>query len=239
MGTPPSRIAEMIAAVKAFSNLRYAGLIAHLYDGPNVNADDVQWQLDRMSHALDVAASVTPLPRYRIAPSTGALMKHGQVQFDRRINAADPGRLLVGIVPSKPVAGLNLKPAFVRFESKVVQVRELDQEAPPFSVHGGAAVRRIGIVAIGRADGMSAVHTGHVLVCGERAPIVGEWIEHTTIDLDRVPSAQAGDEVVVIGTQGGQQITVDDVLAAHPGLRPVDIALSISKSVARVGMTEI
>jgi alanine racemase len=72
-------------------------------------------------------------------------------------------------------------------------------------------------------------------VRGRPAPILEPIsLEHCRVDLTAVPDAAVGDEVIVIGTQGGETIGIDDV-AAHRGLQANEhrVAISIRGSVPR------
>jgi alanine racemase len=110
--------------------------------------------------------------------------------------------------------------------------REEQIEFAPFPVGG---VTRTGVLPIGFADGMALLHSGEVLVHGHRAAILGPVsAEHTRVDLTAVPEAQVGDEVVIIGSQGGERIAVEDV-GRHQGLgSPALVALSVRETINRV-----
>ena len=93
---------------------------------------------------------------------------------------------------------------------------------------------RLGVIPIGSADGLSWLHAGRVLVRGRAVPIVsGPSLEHTRIDLTEVPDARVGDEVVIIGRQGGAEITPAEVAKQH-GLGPHHVATTVGPRVARV-----
>ena len=65
---------------------------------------------------------------------------------------------------------------------------------------------------MGAADGLRSLCCGEVLVRGRRCRLVGAMsLEHTRIDLSHVPDAERGDEVIVAGRQGKDQITADEV----------------------------
>ena len=71
----------------------------------------------------------------------------------------------------------------------------------------------IALLPVGYADGLSRKlsNRGFVLIRGQRAPIIGRIsMDLTTIDVRGIDGVSAGDEVVLIGEQGSQQITADD-----------------------------
>lgn len=73
---------------------------------------------------------------------------------------------------------------------------------------------RIGIVAAGVSDGIGRGQAkGYVLIHGKKAPVcVSMSLEHMTVDLTDIPEAEAGDEVVIMGTQGDLEITREQVM---------------------------
>ena len=90
--------------------------------------------------------------------------------------------------------------------------------------------------ASGRLDGNGLLwlHAGHVLVRGARVPIIeGPNLEHTRLDLTGVPDARVGDEVVIIGRQGTEEITIADV-AKRAGIGLHHVATTVGPRVARV-----
>jgi alanine racemase len=72
----------------------------------------------------------------------------------------------------------------------------------------------IGVVPVGYADGCarSLSSRGQVLVGGRRVPIVGAIsMDQLTVDLGPGAGEAVGDEVVLIGTQGEEAISVEEV----------------------------
>jgi alanine racemase len=69
---------------------------------------------------------------------------------------------------------------------------------------------------IGYADGFRRAPAtwGEVLVRGRRVPLVGRvCMDMCMVDVTDVPGARAGDEVVLLGDQGGERISAEDVAA--------------------------
>ena len=74
---------------------------------------------------------------------------------------------------------------------------------------------RVATLAVGYADGFPRQASGqgaHVLIGGRRCPVLGRvTMDQIMADVSDVPSAQIGDEVVIIGRQGGEQIRASEL----------------------------
>lgn len=95
---------------------------------------------------------------------------------------------------------------------------------------------RIATVTIGYADGYSRLLSskGEMLVHGKRCKIVGRvCMDQLMIDVSDVPEAKSGDIVILIGDDGGDRITADD-LAQIYGTIGYEVVCGISKRVPRI-----
>jgi alanine racemase len=73
---------------------------------------------------------------------------------------------------------------------------------------------RIATIPVGYADGLARLlsNRGQVLIGGSRAPIVGRvCMDMTMLDVTRLPSVRPSDEVVLIGRQGDDEISADEI----------------------------
>jgi len=71
---------------------------------------------------------------------------------------------------------------------------------------------RIGAIAVGYGDGMRRVMGNQVLLRGKKVPMVGSvCMDQCMLNLDEVPDAQVGDEVVLIGSQNGSTLSATDL----------------------------
>jgi alanine racemase len=98
----------------------------------------------------------------------------------------------------------------------------------------------IATLPIGYADGLHrlASNRGWMLVRGARAPIAGRvCMDHTMLDVTDVPGVVAGDEVVVVGSQGGAMISADE-LAQWTETIAYEVLTSVGKRVPRVYVEE-
>lgn len=95
---------------------------------------------------------------------------------------------------------------------------------------------RVGLVPVGYADGWRRPlgNAGHVLAGGHRCPIVGRvCMDQFLVDITDVPGLEMGSEAVLLGSQGGERITADEVAAAA-GTIPWDIIASLQARLPRV-----
>jgi len=128
------------------------------------------------------------------------------------------GIAVYGLDPSPAVrCPPDFRPALA-WKTQVAQVKELP--AGSYVGYGAtyrtAGAERIAVIPVGYADGFrrSPQHWGEVLVRGRRAPIVGRiCMDQTMINVTDIPGVRQGDEVVLIGRQGTDRITAEEVAA--------------------------
>jgi alanine racemase len=94
---------------------------------------------------------------------------------------------------------------------------------------------RIATVAIGYADGVDRrrANRGHVLVRGRRAPLIGMVsMDAITLDVSEVPGVEVGDVATLIGRDGDEVITAEEV-AEWSGTISYEVLTSIGPRVER------
>ncbi len=95
---------------------------------------------------------------------------------------------------------------------------------------------RIALLPVGYADGLNRLlsNRGYVLVRGQEAPIAGRVsMDQTMVDVSGVPGVSIGDEVVLMGSQGGRSIDAWEV-ADLTNTIPWEVLCAISARVPRV-----
>ena len=94
---------------------------------------------------------------------------------------------------------------------------------------------RVATVAIGYADGVhrARANRGHVLVRGRRARLIGMVsMDAITLDVSDVPGVQVGDVATLIGRDGDEVITAEEV-AEWSGTISYEVLTSIGPRVER------
>jgi alanine racemase len=233
LGVPAEQAVKVIRAIAELPRVRVAGVCAHPHAPAGVERAYVDWQLGRFAAVLDELAAHGIATPVRLLASTPLVLRFPHTY----LNAVDPGRMLYGITVEGdgPVAG-ELRPALAALGSRLIEVKELSPRdrfaaEAPFPI---PAPMRLGVIPLGSADGLLHLHAGHVLVRGRRAPLLATpSLEHTRVDLTGVPDARIGDEVIVIGRQGGTEISLARV-AAHQRLAPHQLPPLVGPRVSRV-----
>lgn len=154
-------------------------------------------------------------------------------------NLVRMGISMYGLYPSEEVnrTRISLRP-MLSWKTGVVMVKTL----PPGSgISYGVTYRtqgaeRIATLPVGYADGFIRRLAGeaNVLVRGRRAPITGRiCMDQCMVRVDHIPDAALHDEVVLIGEQGGERVTADE-LAQALGTINYEIPCMISHRVPRL-----
>jgi alanine racemase len=95
---------------------------------------------------------------------------------------------------------------------------------------------RLALLAVGYADGLVRAlgNRFSLLVRGQRAPLVGRVsMDLAVVDVTDIDGVEAGDEVVILGSQGDETISADDHAAAS-GTIPWEVFTRIGARVRRV-----
>ena len=236
LGFRHDNLRRMLPEVLGSPNLRLDAIYTHFATADEPEQPLFGEQRARFDEAgqtaleLGVAKTVA-----RHAANSAALLRDSRVWYD----FVRPGLLLFGIVPPPLASTLDLQPV-MSLTSRVVAVKGL---RPGEAVGYGARFRSdapatIAVVPAGYADGLDLrlAGRGHVLIRGRRVPIVGAVsMDMITVDVTAVDAVQPGDEVVLIGRQGGessQQIDAREMAAAI-GTIPYEIVCRIGARIER------
>jgi alanine racemase len=157
-------------------------------------------------------------------------------------NTIRAGLLVYGVLPhgKRP---LNMarcqgfRPA-LSWKCRVCIVRSVETGTPVSYGHTFVTTQpaRLATITVGYGDGLprAASNRASVLIGGQRCPVVGRvTMDQTVVDVSKLGHVEAGDEVVLIGDQHGQQITSNE-LAAWCDTIPWEVLTNITYRVPRV-----
>jgi alanine racemase len=236
LGLPLSELGSFAEGVKRLPQIELEGVFSHLASSEVLDDEDTARQIERYEAALRTLANHGLHPALRHLANSGAVASRSHTWH----NFVRPGLLLYGYeyapsrhdgLPVTDVPALPLKPV-LSWKTHILGLRDVPAGQP--LGYGGAYVTpasaRIAAVSVGYGDGLSrkiSVRNGHdpalchihpsvghgeVLIRGHRAPIVGRVsMDLTLIDVTRIAGASIGDEVVLIGRSGQEQISAWDM----------------------------
>jgi alanine racemase len=211
LGLHPSDVLDLLRVLHELPSVQVEGIFTHFASADSADERFAQEQLRRFTDVLARAAESALRPPLAHAANSAAILRFPEAHFD----LVRPGLSLYGLAPSTetPLPS-GFRPA-LSFKTEVAQVKTLPAGTP--ISYGGTFVTaresRIATIPVGYADGFRrSPRWIHVLVKGSPVPIVGRVaMDYTMLDVTDVADVRAGDEVVLIGTQGSAHITADDV----------------------------
>ena len=169
-------------------------------------------QLATFRRVLDEMRADGIAPRLVHAANSPALLDCRDSHF----NLARPGVALYGLRPMDDAPNMDGFRPIMRWTTRVAQVKTL----PPGSRVGyghGYTTRReqtLAVLPVGYADGLRRTPRSwrEVLIHGQRAPLVGRVsMEKIIVDVSGIPGVGIGDEAVLLGRQGEDEICADEI----------------------------
>jgi alanine racemase len=234
LGLLPDQVLPFVQQVTSLPDLIVEGMFTHFSVADEVDKTYTLQQLDRFRSVLgQVREAGIRIPIIHAANSAAALTVP-----ESRFDMVRLGIALYGLSPSSETPlPAGFRPA-LSFKTRVAQVKVLP--AGSFVSYGNTyqtpGDERIAVIPVGYADGFrrAPAHWGYVLVRGQRAPIVGRvCMDQTMVNVTRIPDVRQGDQVVLIGRQGNQAITVEEV-ATQLGTINYEVISEILARVPRV-----
>jgi len=230
LGAPLAEAVDRYGAIAELPGVRVEGAFTHLARADEADLQTTTQQLDRFDAFLD---AIVP-PRWVHTSATGGVES---LSTRPRITAVRPGLALYGLHAAPHLADrLPLRPA-LSWRSRIHRVADVPAGTGVSYGHEYRLPRdgRIATVPVGYGDGLSraAREGARLLVRGAAVPIAGRVaMDHVMLDVSDVEGVRAGDEVVVIGMQGGRTITAED-LADACGTINYEVVTAISPRVPR------
>ncbi|MEQ9638699.1 MAG: alanine racemase [Alphaproteobacteria bacterium] len=213
LGVRLDQAAGFIAAVVATPGLNLEGLYTHIPYGSVAGED---WCRRRLAdfcalveqvehdHGIDI--------RYAQAAASSILTGG----LPDRLNTISPGHLTYGL---SPVDGIDAEAMGFRKALKSLRARliHVGRRTPGDDLPGGwDRDTPTGVIVFGMDNGYRPAAPGQqaTMLChGQRCPVLGVSAEYSVIDLSAVPDAVVGDLVTVVGEDGDERITAEQVAA--------------------------
>ena len=210
-GLLPGEVEPLLRSFGSSGNLRFEGIFSHFATADSPDKSSALRQLKQFNALLNtLKASGFEFACVHMANSAATLALP-QAHFDM----VRCGLALFGHSPGESSRrSAPLRPALA-LKSRVARVRKLPAGSGVGYGHVFTTTRPtdIALAPIGYAEGIRRVVTdrGRVLIRGRRAPLVGRVsMGYVTVDADGI-DAEVDDEVVLIGRQGSEEISAEEV----------------------------
>ena len=233
----PQECADEIAAMMKIEKLSVEGIYTHFAVADSDDPDNIAYtdrQQRFITDTYDALADMgIKLPHLHFMNSAATCYRNSP-----RSTLSRAGIILYGLHPD---ISLDIPEGL----APVMEVKAVISQVK--TVKKGACISygrtfttdremRIATVTVGYADGYSRLLSGRgeILVHGKRCKIVGRvCMDQLMIDVSEVPEAESGDIVVLIGRDGDDIITADELASVY-GTIGYEVVCGISKRVPRI-----
>jgi alanine racemase len=246
LGLHGKHIMDDLLKIYGMKGLAIEGLLSHFSEADLSDRSYATEQLEKFQKIKETISRKIKKKVFSHIANSAAVLSYKEAYLD----AVRPGIMLYGYSPfvknhdavclktgKGRSACMNLIPVMT-VTTRVLSIRNLPKGTP--ISYGRTFVTkkqsRICVLPFGYADGYSRLfsNVADVLVKGQRAPIVGRvCMDLTMVDVTGIKNVRENDEAVLIGKQGSEEITAQE-LADKAGTIPYEILTSIGSRSQRV-----
>jgi len=234
IGVPADEVGQLCRELKGLPNLDIRGIFTHFASAPDDPLFTTQ-QFERFQQACHEAETVLGQRRLlKHCANSAATVRYPEMWLD----AVRPGALLYGIPRNRGGQYLPTMDQALSMKAKIASIRTLAAGEKLGYGRTWQAPRdsRIAQVPLGYGDGYDRhlSNKGELLLRGRRVPVVGTvCMDSTFIDVTGIPDAKVGEEVVLVGSQGDESVTIAEI-ADHCGTVVQEVPVRMNVRLPRV-----
>lgn len=225
-----------VTEIQKLPGIVVEGIFTHFATADEKDRAYTRYQMELFESIINELNRIGILIPIRHVSNSAAILQYPEYTLEM----VRPGIILYGIYPSDEVdrSVIDLKPAMT-LKAKITMVKWIEKDTAVSYGRKFISKRptKLATVPIGYADGFSRLLTGksRMLVNGQYAPVVGSiCMDQCMIDITDVEGeVSVGDEVVILGRQGENEITADEI-AGLMGTIPYETVCIIGKRIPRV-----
>ena len=212
-GLPWRTVSEWAPVLAGLRHLEFAGALTHFAQSDELDKTFARLQLARFEDTVAALRNHGIHPTRLHTCNSGGCLDLPEAHHDMvRI-----GILPLGVYPSSVCRRLEGLRPVMSVKARITGLQWLE---PGDTVGYGMRYRaetsrRIAVLPLGYGDGFPRVRNeGVALIQGRRVPIVGGVsMDAVTVDVTELPEVRLGEEAVLMGRQGSEEITAHDVAA--------------------------
>mgnify|MGYP005636335613 CR=1 FL=1 len=245
LGVLPENLLSLIQTINKLPILKLEALSTHFSSADDEDTSITTQQIELFQKTItDLQESGVTIPILTHLANTSALLRFPE----SRSKMVRPGLILYGALPSPVLSSvaheiyqkenLQIFQPVMQWKSKIILLKSV-QKGQPLSYSRKYFTQKDSLIAtlpIGYADGLhrNLSNNMEVLIKGKRAPQVGTiCMDMILIDVTGILDVKVGDEVVIFGKQGEEEIQVEE-LAKRSSTIPYEILCNVGKRVPRV-----
>jgi Alr-MurF fusion protein len=229
-----SDVVEFVRTLRSLPHLEVEGLFTQIATADSADPAYALRQIERFEAVLGALAAAGLRPPLVHAANSAAIFAFPQAHYAM----VRPGIAIYGLPPAEDVP---LPPGFrpaLAFKTQVAQVKNVPEgEGISYgATYVTTAPTRVATLPVGYADGFrrGPRNWGEVLIRGQRAPLLGRvTMDQCMVDVTHIPQVRIGDEVVLIGRQGDDELTAAAV-ATRLGTIHYEVVAALLARVPRV-----
>ncbi|MGI6094058.1 MAG: alanine racemase [Lachnospiraceae bacterium] len=224
-----------ICEIAKFPNVEIEGLFTHFARADETSKEPAFVQIQRYQKFLRMMQDAGVDPKFKHCSNSAGIMRLKEANMD----IVRAGITLYGLYPSDEVEKdlVSIKPV-MGLKSHITYIKKV--EAGVSISYGGTytttADTMVATIPVGYADGYcrGLSNKGYVLIHGKKAPILGRvCMDQMMVDVSQIPQARELDEVTLLGRDGDECITMEE-LGAVSGRFNYEFACLITERVPRV-----
>lgn len=219
LGILAENASDFVEECSKLNMVEITGVFTHFADSENSDWTFTNTQIDKFRDLLfSLQRTGIKIPLPHAACSAASI-----ISANTHFNMIRIGISTYGLWPSESSKKIVQKknPDFdlipvLTWKTRIIQVKNLPKKTP---IGYGCSYKlkkdsTIAVIPVGYNEGYSRAlsNAGSVLIGGKKCPVIGKvCMNLTIIDVSELPTVKVGDEVVIIGKQGKNYITADDI----------------------------
>jgi len=234
IGIQSDEVMGFVKKVSSFKNIKIEGILTHFATAYEVDKEFTERQIKIFKGVIEELKKSGFLFSFMHASNSAAIVNYPDSYF----NTVRPGIILYGSIPFDfPVEDFLIKPV-MSWKTSIVHLHNTPEKTG-ISYGRRFITKRNSIIAtipVGYADGYSRSLSNkvQVIIKGRRVNQIGTiCMDMCMIDVTDLPDVKVGDDVVLLGRQGDEEIKVEE-LASIAGTISYEIFCSIGRRVRRV-----
>ena len=232
-GTMHTEALKFVLAVSRLSRITIEGIFSHFASSEKITPyNEKQWRnfADLLAEIKNRGIHVP----FCHMDNSGAILNYPEF----KLNMVRPGIMTYGIYPAPENESKAKLSPVMSFKTSVVLLKKFPAGygIGYNSTFVTSKPTRIATIPVGYGDGYAFIlsNQGEALIRGRRAPIIGRVsMDMCTVDVTHIPDCTVGDEVVLLGRQGSQYISANEI-AAKAQTISYEVLCALGKRAPRV-----